>query len=48
MFKIEDRYGLKITEDVPTDMQTIGDVVAFVDGLMSRKPELAAASARLP
>ena len=48
MFKIEDRYGLKITEDVPTDLQTIGDVVVFVDGLLARKPELAALSTRLP
>jgi acyl carrier protein len=46
MFKIEDRYGLKITEDMPTDMQTVGDVVVFVDGLITRKPELAALSAR--
>jgi acyl carrier protein len=48
MFKIEDRYGLKITEDMPTDMQTVGDVVVFVDGLITRKPELAALSARPP
>jgi acyl carrier protein len=48
MFKIEDRYGLKITEDVPTDLQTIGDVVVFVDGLLARKPELAGLSTRLP
>jgi acyl carrier protein len=48
MFKIEDRYGLKITEDMPTDLQTIGDVVVFVDGLLARKPELAGLSTRLP
>jgi acyl carrier protein len=48
MFKIEDRYGLKITEDMPTDMQTVGDVVVFVDRLITRKPELAALTARLP
>jgi len=48
MFKIEDRYGLKITEDMPTDMQTVGDVVVFVDRIITRKPELAALSARLP
>jgi len=48
MFKIEDRYGLKITEDMPTDMQTVGDVVVFVDGLITRKPEPAVLSARPP
>jgi acyl carrier protein len=46
MFKIEDRYGVKITEDAPTDLTTIGDVVAFIDALIARTPELAAASAR--
>jgi acyl carrier protein len=48
MFKIEDHYGLKITEDLPADMQTVGDVVVFVDRLITRKPELAALTARLP
>ena len=37
MFKIEDRYDLKITDDTPTDLVTIGDVVKFIDGLLSRK-----------
>lgn len=37
MFKIEDRYELKITDDTPTDLVTIGDVVKFIDGLLSRK-----------
>jgi len=46
MFKIEDRYGVKITEDAPTDLTTIGDVVAFIDGLVARAPDLAAASTR--
>ncbi len=47
MFKIEDRYGFKITEDLPSDLKTINDVVAFIDALLARKPELAAASARV-
>jgi acyl carrier protein len=37
MFKIEDRYNLKITDDTPTDLVTIGDVVRFIDALLSRK-----------
>jgi acyl carrier protein len=37
MFKIEDHYGLKITDDTPTDLVTIGDVVRFVDGLLARQ-----------
>jgi acyl carrier protein len=37
MFKIEDRYALKITDDTPTDLVTIGDVVRFIDGLLARK-----------
>jgi acyl carrier protein len=46
MFKIEDRYGFKITEDMPADLRTVGDVVVFIDGLIVRRPELAAAAAR--
>jgi acyl carrier protein len=46
MFKIEDRYGVRITEDAPTDLTTIGDVVVFIDGLIARTPELTDASAR--
>jgi acyl carrier protein len=40
MFKIEDRYDLKITEDTPSDLVTIGDVVQFIDGLLSRKTQV--------
>jgi acyl carrier protein len=36
MFKIEDRYALKITDDTPTDLVTVGDVVRFIDGLLAR------------
>jgi acyl carrier protein len=39
MFKIEDRFALKITGDPPTDLQTVGDVTRYIDGqLADRKP----------
>jgi len=36
MFKIEDRYGVKITDDTPTDLVTIRDVVEYIDGILAR------------
>jgi acyl carrier protein len=46
MFKIEDRFGLKIKDDIPTSLLTLGDVVGYIDGLLavqsvSRTPEAA-------
>jgi acyl carrier protein len=39
MFKIEDRFSLKITGDTPTDLVTVGDVVCYIDGLLAaQKP----------
>jgi acyl carrier protein len=35
MFKIEDRYHVKITEDTPTDLQTVSDVVRYIDSLLA-------------
>jgi acyl carrier protein len=35
MFKIEDRFQLKITGDTPTDLVTVSDVVHYIDGLIS-------------
>jgi acyl carrier protein len=37
MFKIEDRYQLAIRDDVPTNLTTISDVVAYIDDLLARK-----------
>jgi acyl carrier protein len=37
MFKIEDKYGLAINDDVPTTLTTINDVVQYVDGLLERR-----------
>ena len=36
MFKIEDRYKVKITEDTPTDLLTVGDVVRYIDSLLEK------------
>jgi acyl carrier protein len=35
MFKIEDRYQLKITGDTPTDLVTVSDVVRYIDSLLA-------------
>jgi acyl carrier protein len=35
MFKIEDHFHVKIVEDTPTDLATVADVVAFIDGLLA-------------
>jgi acyl carrier protein len=36
MFKIEDRFGLKIKDDTPTDLDTVDDVVRYIDELIAR------------
>jgi acyl carrier protein len=38
MFKIEDRYHVKITGDTPTDLLTVRDVVRYIDGLRAGSP----------
>jgi acyl carrier protein len=35
MFKIEDRYNVKITGDTPTDLVTVSDVVRYIDSLLA-------------
>jgi acyl carrier protein len=37
IFKIEDRFGLKVTDDVPRSLATIGDVAAYVDELLENQ-----------
>lgn len=39
MFKIEDRFHVKIPGDTPTDLSTVQDVVAYIDGLIESHPE---------
>lgn len=46
MFKIEDRYSLAIRDDVPGDLTTISDVVAYIDGLLAKQDKTR--DARLP
>jgi acyl carrier protein len=36
MFKIEDRYKVKITDDTPTNLLTVSDVVRYIDSLLAR------------
>jgi acyl carrier protein len=38
MFKIEDRYKVKITGDTPTDLLTVSDVVRYIDSLLAATP----------
>jgi len=42
MFKIEDRFFLKITGDTPTDLVTVSDVVRYIDGLLAAQVTLGA------
>jgi acyl carrier protein len=37
LFKIEDRFGLKITDDVPRSLATLGDVAAYIDKLLEKQ-----------
>jgi acyl carrier protein len=43
MFKIEDRFRLKITGDAPTDLVTVSDVVLYIDGLLASQTTAVAA-----
>jgi acyl carrier protein len=36
MFKIEDRYKLAIRDDIPSNLETVQDVVGYIDGLLAR------------
>jgi acyl carrier protein len=47
MFKIEDRYQLAIRDDVPANLSTINDMVAYIDGLLARKGKTRGADANL-
>jgi acyl carrier protein len=44
MFKIEDKFAVKITGDTPTNLVTVNDVVVYIDGLLAAAPPSAAAS----
>ena len=38
LFKIEDRFGLKIKDDVPRSLVTLNDVAAYIDELLKIPP----------
>jgi acyl carrier protein len=38
MFKIEDAFGLIITQDTPTNLVSVADVVAYIDSLRAVGP----------
>ena len=48
MFKIEDRFDLKITGDTPTDLVTVHDVVVYIDGLLASSRTAAAEASAGP
>jgi acyl carrier protein len=37
LFDIEDRFGLKIKDDVPSSLLTLQDVVVYIDGLLNQR-----------
>ena len=37
LFDIEDRFGLKIKDDVPSSLLTLQDVVSYIDGLLAQR-----------
>jgi acyl carrier protein len=45
MFKIEDRFRVRIPGDTPTNLRTVGDVVVYIDGLAASHSEKSAALA---
>jgi acyl carrier protein len=44
MFKIEDHFGVKIRDDTPSNLLTVSDVVAYIDGLLAHLPAAPAAA----
>jgi acyl carrier protein len=38
LFQIEDRFGVQIPGDAPTDLRTVGDVVDYIDTLLAARP----------
>lgn len=45
MFKIEDRYKVKIPGDTPNDLRTVSDVVRYIDSLLIRNSAMLVPSA---
>lgn len=45
LFKIEDRFGLKIKDDVPRSLVSLNDVAAYIDELLRNRPAAAGTQA---
>lgn len=37
LFDIEDRFGLKIKDDMPSSLMTLQDVVLYIDALLAQR-----------
>jgi acyl carrier protein len=48
LFDVEDRFGLKIKDDVPSSLLTLQDVVLYIDALLTQRRAQEAASALSP
>ncbi len=48
MFKIEDRFRIKIPGDLPEDLHTLRDVVRYVDALLANRPAAHASAVGAP
>ena len=48
MFKIEDRFHVKIPGDTPDNLHTLQDVVRYIDGLIEKRPAADAPAVSAP
>ena len=48
LFDIEDRFGLKIKEDMPNSLVTLQDVVSYIDALLMQRQAQGTAVALSP
>lgn len=48
LFDIEDRFGLKIKDDMPSSLLTLQDVVLYIDGLLTLRQAQSPAVALSP
>lgn len=48
LFQIEDRFGVQIPGDAPTELRTVADVVAYIDTLVAARPAGSAGDPGLP
>jgi acyl carrier protein len=41
LFQVEDRFDIEIPGDNPADLQRVGDLVGYIDGLVAAQSNLA-------